>query len=73
MREPKLSTLILRLKKLTGMGWPRLAELIKSEGCQVSWRSLHNYCNPKMSVNVHPNTEPLLRQTLARLIEVNSR
>ena len=73
MSEPKLSTLILRLRKLTGLGWARLATLITSEGCHVGWRSLHNYCNPKLNVQIRPNTEMLLRQTLARLIEVNSR
>lgn len=73
MNEPKLSDLILKLKKLTGMGWPPLAEIIKAEGCHVGWRSLHNYCNPKLSVTPHANTVMLLRGALERLIEVNTR
>ena len=72
MSEPKLSTMILKLRKQTGFGWPRLVELITSEGCHVGWRSLHNYCNPKLNVQVRPNTAMLLREVLERLIEINS-
>jgi len=73
MNEPKLSTMILKLRELTGMGWERLAELLKAEGAYIGWRSLHDYCNPKLNVTPRHNTAMLLREVLERLIEVNSR